>query len=597
VGKTEKKARLWRRLCNQVHRLDLDLQSYFTDEPPGSQNSAGTTSRPRMQTPYAYFYYKWLLESNAGWPTTRRTKISTIKRFGITRRLSPLLFGDGNHAYKMTPVLEKGGQGAAKPPTITTNASTTSGIPQSALTLVKMSGSAGANAAGLNFHRFSMMPRPEQSGAPRFDGTDITEFLRRWNIECEDVGYSDRQKCDRVPFYCTPDVKEVVELLDGYLERDWTKLEKDLKEQYWQNDTQKNTPTALNQLIRDAPTLDLSVYVLRYTAITQALVQSKEMSTMQRCRRLLDGLSEQLRDKAFDFCTMNDWKLSSHDIGSKDPDFAELKKFVLGKALSAKKKVVYNKERAIEGYEELKEAAASVIKTPPAPNSSPAPSTSPIPTPKSDPKMDELTKLLASLTLMLQANMNPPKQEPAVSKPPRTYDPRCAFCDSTNHRKGDCPELKDAMKKGLVSINANNRIVNAKNGEEIPTMFGKGGMKQFFQSPNSTQAIAVTNITLEEPVDDSLRSEGKVHFTTIDFINDTRSDEIIDANVLEKRIQTDILHRRTRSCSDDEHIVLPAPCKSSTLPTTMPTAVPAKKSHEHVNGREERCIGTNPLKV
>jgi len=84
-----------------------------------------------------------------------------------------------------------------------------------------------------NFCLFNVMPRSEQPGAPHFDGTDITEFLRRWNIECEDVGLSSSQKCDRVPFYCTPDVKDVVELLDGYLEKDWTKLEKDLKEQYW----------------------------------------------------------------------------------------------------------------------------------------------------------------------------------------------------------------------------------------------------------------------------------------------------------------------------------------------------------------------------
>ena len=140
-----------------------------------------------------------------------------------------------------------------------------------------------------------------------------------------------------------------------------------MKEQYWQNDTQKNTPAALNQLIRDASTLDLSVYVLKYTSITKALIANNEMSTMQRCRRFLDGLSEHLRDKAFDFCTTNDWKLSSHDTGSKDPDYDKLKKFILDKALAAKKRIVYIKERATEGYDELKESVTSVVATPPAP--------------------------------------------------------------------------------------------------------------------------------------------------------------------------------------------------------------------------------------
>jgi len=31
-----------------------------------------------------------------------------------------------------------------------------------------------------------IMPRPGQPGAPFFDDTNVTEFLRRWNIECED---------------------------------------------------------------------------------------------------------------------------------------------------------------------------------------------------------------------------------------------------------------------------------------------------------------------------------------------------------------------------------------------------------------------------
>lgn len=83
----------------------------------------------------------------------------------------------------------------------------------------------------------------------------------------------------------------------------------------------KNTLTALNQLIRNAPILNLRAYVLKYTSITKTLVDNNEMSIMPRCRRFLDGLSEQLRDKAFDFCSTKYWILSSHDTGAKDPVF------------------------------------------------------------------------------------------------------------------------------------------------------------------------------------------------------------------------------------------------------------------------------------
>jgi hypothetical protein len=36
-----------------------------------------------------------------------------------------------------------------------------------------------------------VMPRPGQPGALHFDTADVSEFLRRWNLECEDFGLSD----------------------------------------------------------------------------------------------------------------------------------------------------------------------------------------------------------------------------------------------------------------------------------------------------------------------------------------------------------------------------------------------------------------------
>ena len=90
------------------------------------------------------------------------------------------------------------------------------------------------------------------------------------------------------------------------------------------------------------------------------------------------------------------------------------------------------------------------------------------------------------------------------------------------------------MEKELVAINSNNRIINAKNGEEIPTMFGKGGMKQIFDFANHlvnpTPAVTVTNVTLE-PTYGSVGSEGTVHIMALDFEKDTCSEEIVDVEV------------------------------------------------------------------
>src|SRR5579859_68478 len=43
------------------------------------------------------------------------------------------------------------------------------------------------------------MPRPGEAGALFFDKTNVTEFLKRWEEECDEVGYTDAQKCIKLP--------------------------------------------------------------------------------------------------------------------------------------------------------------------------------------------------------------------------------------------------------------------------------------------------------------------------------------------------------------------------------------------------------------
>ena len=54
------------------------------------------------------------------------------------------------------------------------------------------------------FRTFGIMPCPGQPGAMLLDGNNVTEFLDEWNIECEDFGLSEAQRCVRFPNYCTP---------------------------------------------------------------------------------------------------------------------------------------------------------------------------------------------------------------------------------------------------------------------------------------------------------------------------------------------------------------------------------------------------------
>ena len=68
------------------------------------------------------------------------------------------------------------------------------------------------------------MPRPGKPGAMQFDGHNITEFLKEWNIECEDFDLTEAQRCTHFPNYCTLEIKETIKLLPGYIAMDWTTL-------------------------------------------------------------------------------------------------------------------------------------------------------------------------------------------------------------------------------------------------------------------------------------------------------------------------------------------------------------------------------------
>jgi len=63
------------------------------------------------------------------------------------------------------------------------------------------------------------MPRPGDAGALFFDKTNITEFLKRWEEECDEVRYTDAQKCVKLPAYCTKIANVVGGRLEGMANR------------------------------------------------------------------------------------------------------------------------------------------------------------------------------------------------------------------------------------------------------------------------------------------------------------------------------------------------------------------------------------------
>jgi hypothetical protein len=463
--------------------------------------------------------------------------------------------------------------------------------------------------------------RPNQPGSPHFDGNNVSEFLEEWSFFCEDYGLSDKFKCTRLPTYCDKDIGDNVRLLRGYASEDWATLCAGLKDLYWQHDKPKNTTFALNKLIKDAPAMDLNVYVLKYTAITETLVAKGALSTLDRVNRLMDGLPEDLRRKVLKFCTKKSWRLSAQDTGATEPVFEELREFVIKEAQSKQKETVYDKERRIrEGYDDPVSQDSASLPRPeplvlspvttnivgqPATASADAHTTSSI----TDP-IAELTKQFSELVLLVRANMSPsrpPNSNSAATSGRRPQ--RCLWCDDTIHLRWDCSELTKVIREGKVRINENNRIVNVATGEEFPLMLGKGGMRRLLltspvqsfppsQIPQVSAAnVNVGNITVEEAGYGTI-GEGSVIVSTIDFENNTRIDEVIDVDVFEKRRREELersnaARKRTRmgdvAQRGNEPLHVPA------TPTSSGPSQPSQPRQPYVDEPMEDHIRVHPL--
>ena len=372
----------------------------------------------------------------------------------------------------------------------------------------------------------AIMPRPGQPGAPHFDKTNVTEFLEDWEMLCADYGLSDLDQVNRFPNYCSTEIKSLIKLLPEYTTPNWDSLKTKLKELYWQYDSHPESPAALNKLIAEASGMDLNVYILKYSAISEKLVNAGVLSTTDRIMKFLDGLTPKLRGKALEFCAEKDWRLSVMDFGKKDPNFQDLQKFILAKAVAAQKVTIYDTERSLRDGSAPKTATGSqslATGTSERPTLTPKVTAQPftVPAPASPTSMidpiTELTKQMSRLALRVEAlaNARPGEQskDTTVNGKSTSYQARCIFCDSTAHyQKLLCPELTQALQDGKVRLDERNRIVDGITGKEYPLMFGKGGIKVLLE--RKVAEASSNAITLER--DYGLMGEGSTRTITMD---------------------------------------------------------------------------------
>src|SRR5579871_833104 len=332
------------------------------------------------------------------------------------------------------------------------------------------------------------LPPPGQPGAPHFAGENISQVLDDFEEACDTYGgYSDERKCVLFPTYCTPEIREFVKELSGYLDRVWPQLKGELKHHYWEHDKPKHSFSALCRLTDDAKLgkLGFLTYVARYTTMSKALLDQHALTKLERCAYLLDGLSKTHRSKVMDFCVKEDWRLSTRDVSRSEPDYDKLREFVLREGRRQQIETEYETERSLR--EVSRASALPTSATPTAPATAVksvafAPgniktSGEPAPAPATDP-MAELTRQFEYLTLLVQSALQPRSGPASTPSHHPQRNPNCIYCDQPGHLRRNCVAFNADINDKIIYLNEQNHVASSKTRQPYPLMTGRGGIKR-----------------------------------------------------------------------------------------------------------------------
>ena len=135
-----------------------------------------------------------------------------------------------------------------------------------------------------------------------FNGSDVSSYLRKYNLLAKDYGLQGTAKLNRFSAYCKMSIISEVESLSGYEEGNWDTFEKALKRYYFDKDPQQKEYQipylrALADNQRQKNSADrLKIYATQFRRIAKVLLKEHKLSEYGACSEFYGGLPEQIQD-------------------------------------------------------------------------------------------------------------------------------------------------------------------------------------------------------------------------------------------------------------------------------------------------------------
>lgn len=326
---------------------------------------------------------------------------------------------------------------------------------------------------------------PMSMGAemPFFTGANITEFLERYEAQCEDYGIQGNAKLAKLPQFCEITVGMYIRTILEWREKDWEGLKKVLLEEYRQTDSYQQMMTLgfLNALQEKGCTdgTTVRVYCRQYDHVSSTLLKKGVLSPYSQSVGFLKGLPKAIRDKV----------VRKHSIDLDVPDtmeFKELLKTVQKQHVAERtNEVLAEKLEHREAWSEIVDQVQAKVTVPKGERLAPPVRTihessrasSSTQQTSLDRKMEELTREMSALVLAqrvaLQASTSVSNSNVRMGRPQgqvqndvvpaasvNTQRPAfsgCYYCGE-EHQERECLRKKDDISQGLIHLNESWKI-------------------------------------------------------------------------------------------------------------------------------------------
>ena len=125
----------------------------------------------------------------------------------------------------------------------------------------------------------------EFSEALYFNGTNVTDFLKTWETQCQNHDLLKKSMIQCLPFYCNDLIAEHIKSLSEFEPHNWEKLKEWLCKDYLQQNLKQQYYlwVYLSQYKQTASKKNLHTYCIQFQVIASWLIKKKKLNEYTVC--------------------------------------------------------------------------------------------------------------------------------------------------------------------------------------------------------------------------------------------------------------------------------------------------------------------------